>query len=192
MGTQQTPAFFFLPWLGLTMEFVELDFQKGRVAVWESSNCGWQKEDVKDKGQLSSWTHIQVMAADAGGGGGSKQTSVNRPGRPFCRAGAVWFTPARMACRQRHLPAHKVPCSGKIYRFIECVSRNMCRQTPQRVGSKSILYYCHLQHFSENDLQNTDLCDVTEGSSVSAKDSTESSLSVPFQTHSDDMLHTRG
>lgn len=55
------------------------------------------KEDVEDKGQLSSRTHSQVMAADAGGGGGLKQTSVNRPGGPFCPGCAVWFTLAQSA-----------------------------------------------------------------------------------------------
>lgn len=49
----------------------------GKVQLWLA------KEDVEDKGRLSSRTRGRVTAADAGAGGGSKQTSVSRPGGAF-------------------------------------------------------------------------------------------------------------
>lgn len=76
------------------------------------------KEDVEDKGQLSSRTHGHVMAADAGGGGRSKQTSVNRPGGPFCPGCAVWFTLAQSATLLR--PSGAV---GSLHRKFHVVQK---------------------------------------------------------------------
>lgn len=153
--TQQTRAFFFFPPARIDDEVCMDLFPEGQSCSLGEVQLWLAKEDVEDKGQLSSRTHSQVMAADAGGGGGSKQTSVNRPGGPFCPGCAVWVytgTECDTGKARGRWWFH-----AKIHRFIQCFSRNNnCWQTSQRRGVKSILYSCCLLHFSERDGQNTD------------------------------------
>lgn len=115
--TQQTCAFFFPP-AGIDDEVCIDLFPEGQSCSLGEVQLWLAKEDVEDKGQLSRRTHGQVMAADAGGSGRSKQTSVNRPGGPFCPGCAVWFTLAQSATLVR--PSGAV---GSLHRKFHVVQK---------------------------------------------------------------------